>query len=124
VTAIISCVGIIRTKDIVGKGMTMATTTMMMMVVVVVMVMVMVVGVVIVMILQLSPAVFSTQQKSIPGTKGGIAFWLIRIMRNWRGKNVRMLNIHIFARKVGEKDVPKGVIKIQDGGFVTLRRFQ
>jgi len=31
------------------------------------------------MILQVSPAVFWTQQKNIPGTKGGIAFWLIRI---------------------------------------------
>ena len=33
-----------------------------------------------------------------------------------------MLNIHIFARKVGEKDVPNSVLNIEDGGFVTLGR--
>ena len=79
---------------------------------------------VIVMILQVSPAVYSTQQKSIPGTKGGIAFWLIRIKWNWRGKSVRMLNIHIFARKVGEKEAPNFAFNIQDGVFVILRQIE
>jgi len=77
----VCCLGIIRAKDTVGKEM----TTMMMMKMMRMMRMMMRrrrrrrMIMVIVMILQVSPVVYSTQQKSIPGTKGGIAFWLIRI---------------------------------------------
>jgi len=35
-----------------------------------------------------------------------------------------MLNIHIFARKVGEKEAPNFAFNIQDGGFVILRQIE